>query len=89
MKATDASLWVSMPIIRNVVMASAKKEADIKSICSNGNIQVSDLENANARLTLGQNCAIMETALHFREMNFWGYTSVKKPHLLCLVLQDI
>jgi AraC-like DNA-binding protein len=72
MKVTATSLWVSMPIIRNIVMASAKGAADIKSMCSTANLQVSDLENANARLTLGQNCAIMEAALHISRDEFLG-----------------
>lgn len=58
-----SSLWVSMPIIRNIIMFSARNPNDIKTICGTGNIETEDLEKADYKLTLDQNCAIMDAAL--------------------------
>lgn len=57
-------LWVSMPIIRNIViMASANRPQAIEKICKEGNIKISDLDRADLKLSLEQNCSIMDAAL--------------------------
>lgn len=54
----QGALWVSMPIIRNSAMIAAKNKADLQAICGAGGITIDDLENADIKLTLQQNCAI-------------------------------
>lgn len=59
----SASLWVSMPIIRNIVMGAARHDADVQTICKAGGITPEQLEDADYKLSLEQNCAIMDAAL--------------------------
>lgn len=56
-------LWVSMPIIRNIVIGTGCNEKEIDTICKTGGITAEQLEDAGHLLTLEQNCAIMEAAL--------------------------
>lgn len=60
---TDTPFWVSMPIIRNIVMSAAMHEKDLKAICHAGGIQVKDLDDTAAKVSLEKNCAIMAAAL--------------------------
>src|SRR5690349_3756336 len=59
----SASLWVSMPIIRNIVVGAARHAGDVQTICNAGGITPEQLEDANYKLSLEQNCAIMDAAL--------------------------
>jgi len=59
----SASLWVSMPIIRNIVVGAARHSGDVGIICKAGGITTEQLEDANYKLSLEQNCAIMDAAL--------------------------
>lgn len=68
----NSSLWVSMPIIRNIILFSAKSQQDIELLCKTANINVEDLEKADGKLTLQQNCAIMEAALAVSGDEFLG-----------------
>lgn len=56
-------LWVSMPIIRNIVIGTGCSDKEIITICKAGGITPEQLEDAGHRLSLEQNCAIMEAAL--------------------------
>lgn len=60
----DTGLWVSMPIIRNIVMGTGCSMQEIDMICNYGGITTEQLEDADRKLTLQQNCAIMEAALN-------------------------
>ncbi len=57
------TLWVSMPILRNIIVAAARTTEELKTICGQGNISISDLDQSNMKLSLEQNCALMEAAL--------------------------
>ncbi len=57
------TLWVSMPIIQNIVVGTGCSKLEIDMICQSGGITTEQLEDANHKLSLEQNCAIMETAL--------------------------
>ncbi|POY37970.1 hypothetical protein C3K47_05450 [Solitalea longa] len=59
----STDFWVSMPIIRNIVLGTEASTAQIESICWAGGITPQELEDAGYRLSLEQNCAIMEAAL--------------------------
>ncbi len=59
---TDTPFWVSMPIIRSIVMSAAAHEKDLKAICAAGGIRVSDLDDTAAKISLETNCAIMAAA---------------------------
>jgi AraC-like DNA-binding protein len=59
-----ASLWVAMPILRSIVLFAGKGPQGVAMICANADISEADLDNADIRLTLEQNCAIMDAALH-------------------------
>jgi hypothetical protein len=56
-------LWVSMPIIRNIVIGTGCSKKEIDIICKTGGITAEQLEDAGHVLSLEQNCAIMEAAL--------------------------
>ncbi len=59
----STTLWVSMPIIRNIVIGTGFSEKEIATICKTGGITAEQLEDAGYLLTLEQNCGIMEAAL--------------------------
>ncbi len=59
----ENALWVSMPIIQNIVMGTGCNRAEIDLICQSGRITREQLEDSDLKLSLQQNCAIMETAL--------------------------
>ncbi|HRT53518.1 MAG TPA: AraC family transcriptional regulator [Flavobacteriales bacterium] len=58
------ALWVAMPIIRNIVLFAGNGPQGVETICAHGNLAVEDLDNAELLLSLEQNCAIMDAALH-------------------------
>ena len=58
-----SGLWVSMPIIRNLVEGTGCNGPEIELICRAGGISPDLLEEADHKLSLEQNCAIMEAAL--------------------------
>ncbi|MEI9809699.1 MAG: AraC family transcriptional regulator [Bacteroidota bacterium] len=58
------ALWVSMPIIRNIVMGAVRDPQDVQVICKMGGITSEQLDDAEYKLTLDQNCAVMEAALN-------------------------
>ncbi|HMW98408.1 MAG TPA: AraC family transcriptional regulator ligand-binding domain-containing protein, partial [Flavobacteriales bacterium] len=53
-----------MPIIRNIVLFAGNGPQGVETICAHGNLAVEDLDNAELLLSLEQNCAIMDAALH-------------------------
>lgn len=57
------SFWVSMPILRNIILTAARTTDDLKKICAQGNISISDLEESSLKLSLEQNCALMDASL--------------------------
>ncbi|SDD93747.1 AraC family transcriptional regulator [Niabella drilacis] len=57
------TLWVSMSILRNIILGAARTTEALKKICAQGNISVSDLDNHDMKLSLEQNCALMDAAL--------------------------
>lgn len=57
------SFWVSMPILRNIILTAARTTDDLKKICTQGNISISDLEESSLKLSLEQNCALMDASL--------------------------
>jgi hypothetical protein len=57
------TLWVSMPILRNIVLGAARSREALQQICTQGGITVADLDNPEMRVSLNQNCALMEAAL--------------------------
>ena len=59
----ENALWVSMPIIQNIVMGTGCNCAEIDLICQSGDITREQLEDYDLKLSLQQNCAIMEAAL--------------------------
>lgn len=59
----NAHLWVGMPIIRNIVVAATHDPEELEAICRAGDITLADLEDAGRKLSLEQNCAIMDAAL--------------------------
>ncbi len=52
-----------MPILRNIIVGAARTADEMKQICARGNLTVSDLENSDLKLSLQQNCALMDAAL--------------------------
>ncbi|MCB9314699.1 MAG: AraC family transcriptional regulator [Lewinellaceae bacterium] len=56
-------LWVSMPIIRNIVAGTGCNSREVEMICRAGGISPEQLEDADFKVSLEQNCAIMEAAL--------------------------
>lgn len=57
------TLWVSMPILRNIVLGAARTTKELQQICAQGNITISDLDNTDMKLSLEQNCALMDAAI--------------------------
>lgn len=53
-----------MPIIRSIVLFAGNGPQGVATICASGGIAVADLDDAERRLSLEQNCAIMDAALH-------------------------
>jgi len=58
------TLWVSMPIIRNIVMGTAKNSNELETLCRMGDIAISDLDNSELRVSLDKNCKIMDAAIN-------------------------
>ncbi len=52
-----------MPILRNIIVGAARTVDEMKQICARGNLTVSDLDNSGMKLSLQQNCALMDAAL--------------------------
>lgn len=52
-----------MPILRNIILTAARTTDDLKKICAQGNISISDLEESSLKLSLEQNCALMDASL--------------------------
>ncbi|RDC62647.1 AraC family transcriptional regulator [Adhaeribacter pallidiroseus] len=57
------TLWVSMPILRNIVLGATCQPEARQQICSRGGITPADLDNPEMKLSLEQNCALMDAAL--------------------------
>lgn len=57
------SLWVSMPILRNIVLGAAGSQEDLQYICAQAGIPTAALDDPELKLSLQQNCALMEAAL--------------------------
>ncbi|MFC4874463.1 AraC family transcriptional regulator [Negadavirga shengliensis] len=57
------TLWVSMPILRNIVLGAARNRDELRQICAQGGITVADLDNPDMKLSLEQNCALMNASL--------------------------
>lgn len=53
-----------MPIIRNIVLFAGNGPHGVRTICAHGGLAVEDLDNAELLLSLEQNCALMDAALH-------------------------
>lgn len=66
------ALWVSMPIIRNIVYVAAERGADLQQLCRESDITPESLETADILMGLEQNCRIMETALRLTGDPFLG-----------------
>ncbi|HEX2536235.1 MAG TPA: AraC family transcriptional regulator, partial [Chitinophagaceae bacterium] len=60
-----SAFWVSMPIIRNIVLAAAPSGKGVATLCAAAGIRPEDLEQADGRLSLEQNCSVMEAALAY------------------------
>lgn len=52
-----------MPILRNIVLGAAGTREELHQICSQGGITVTDLDDPDMKLSLEQNCALMDAAL--------------------------
>ena len=65
-------LWVAMPIIRNIVMYTAKNQNELSAICRMGAITADDLENSELKLSLDQNCAVMDAAFTVSDDPYMG-----------------
>ena len=88
MNERSFSLWVSMPVIRNIVIiASANRDEILNSICRQGGLTAADLEKPDLKISLDQNCAIMNAALSLSEDRFLGLHVGEKtaPSVLGLV----
>jgi AraC-like DNA-binding protein len=57
------AFWVSMPILRNIVLGAARTQTEIQQICAQGGITAADLDKPDVKLSLEQNCALMDAAL--------------------------
>lgn len=80
----SSDLWVSMPIIRNIIMGAGCSEEEIRAICKTGGITVEQLEDAGCQLTLAQNCAVMEAALNISGNKTLGLSIGKKTTAVVL-----
>ncbi len=67
-----SAFWVSMPIIRNFVFAVSKNKEQMEKICRFASIPLNDLENAEAKISLAQNCAVMDAGLELTKDEFLG-----------------
>lgn len=59
-----AALWVAMPIIRTIVLFAGQGPQAVATICASAGLTVEDLDNGEMLLSLEQNCAAMDAALH-------------------------
>ena len=57
------ALWVSMPIIRNIVLGAVRYGAPLEALCRESGLRPDMLEQADLSLGLEQNIAVMEAAL--------------------------
>lgn len=62
-EANGDALWVSMPILRNIVLGAAGNAQGIAAICGAAELEPSDLDRADLRIDLARNCALMDAAL--------------------------
>lgn len=69
---SSASLWVTMPIIRNIVYGAAERGADVQQLCREGGITPEMLEKDDVLAGLEVNCNIMEAALRLTKDPFLG-----------------
>lgn len=77
-------LWVSMPIIRNIVIGTGCSGEQRDIICKAGGITADQLEDASYRLTLEQNCGLMEAALTVTGNKILGLQIGKKTTAVVL-----
>ena len=93
-KPTDATtLWVSMPIVRNTVLAAASNAREVAEICADIGIAVDDLVVADMRLNLDQCCANIESSIRVSGDPFLGLhlgerTSVSALGLAGLMMES-
>ncbi len=66
------TLWVSTPIIRNIVLVAVARGADLDRLCREGGITPDMLEKADLLFSLEQNCKIMEAAMQLTGDPFLG-----------------
>ena len=66
------TLWVSMPIIRNIVFGSVARGADLNQLCRESGITPDMLEKADLLVSLELNCKIMEVAMRLTGDPFLG-----------------
>lgn len=72
-KPADATtLWVSMPIVRNTILAAASNAREIAEICAEVGLAVDDLDKADMRLNLDQCCVNIEAAIRVSGDPFLG-----------------
>ncbi|HSK14346.1 MAG TPA: AraC family transcriptional regulator [Phnomibacter sp.] len=57
------TLWVRMPILKNIIWGASAHDEIVERICRQGGITMADLDKADMKLSLQQNCALMEAAL--------------------------
>jgi AraC-like DNA-binding protein len=88
MNEQSLTLWVSMPVIRNIVIiASANRPEVLNNICKQAALAEADLERSDLKISLDQNCAIMSAALSLSEDTCLGLHVGEKtaPSVLGLV----
>lgn len=68
----DHALWVTMPIIRNIVYVAAARGADLQQLCRECNIAPEMLEKEDVLAGLDLNCKIMESAMRLTGDPFLG-----------------
>lgn len=61
--ASINTFWVAMPVMRNLILLSARNETEVNSICSAGNINPDDLSKIEMKVSLEANIAIMDAML--------------------------
>lgn len=59
-----ASLWVAMPIPRNIILFAGDTPEGIATICRAAGISPEELDDPEHLLTLDQNCAMMDAAMN-------------------------
>lgn len=57
------TFWVAMPVMRNLILLSARNDAEVNTICSAGNINRDDLSKIEMKVSLEANIAIMDAML--------------------------